>query len=528
MEQHSELRHSASSVAVSVDSPPSNDQTLPKDNLANGPFSAIYKMIPGVMNPNSRRVRHWSKFIIYFFFLAFLLQTLLIFLWHLKQDKNCIANSGTLIEVLFDFLLQSSNLIFLLHITFKFRVAYVDPKSTLLVYHPKKVALNYLFGYFIFDLLLVLPFSLRIFEQIFQGYYSSSGPFEIFSFLQCLTLLCRILSLFADETSSAFFFESWSSKFVINLLSFFLFSHVVGSFWYNFALTRVAKCLYEACGEPWCLRYINCENEYGKIITDPSLKKWMNNNNATACFRKGGYDYGIYEQAVSLMTKSNLPMRYIYSLFWGFQQTSTLAGNQIPSFFVVEILFTMFVSAMGLLLFSLLIGNMQSFLQARGHRSSEKFVRGLDVEQWMSQRRLPEELKMKIRQSEQHNWVVTRGVNELDLLENLPDDLQRDIRRHLFKFYKKIPLFSLMDESILDAIRERMEQKNYIKGSRILVHGGLIDKMVFIGQGKLESIGEAEHVIPLSEGDFCGEELVTLCLEHYILNRDREQTNSST
>ncbi|KAL1803944.1 hypothetical protein ACET3Z_032591 [Daucus carota] len=67
-----------------------------------------------------------------------------------------------------------------------------------------------------------------------------------------------------------------------------------------------------------------------------------------------------------------------------------------------------------------------------------------------------------------------------------------------------------------------MEQKNYIKGSRILVHGGLIDKMVFIGQGKLESIGEAEHVIPLSEGDFCGEELVTLCLEHYILNRDRE------
>lgn len=119
-------------------------------------------------------------------------------------------------------------------------------------------------------------------------------------------------------------------------------------------------------------------------------------------------------------------------------------------------------------------------------------------------------------------------MNELDLLENLPDDLQRDIRRHLFKFYKKIPLFSLMDESILDAIRERMEQKNYIKGSRILVHGGLIDKMVFIGQGKLESIGEAEHVIPLSEGDFCGEELVTLCLEHYILNRDREQTNSST
>lgn len=50
------------------------------------------------------------------------------------------------------------------------------------------------------------------------------------------------------------------------------------------------------------------------------------------------------------------------------KQISTLAGNQTPSYFVWEVLFTMAVVGLGLLLFALLIGNMQNFLQALGRR----------------------------------------------------------------------------------------------------------------------------------------------------------------
>ncbi|KAL6953842.1 putative cyclic nucleotide-gated ion channel 19 [Sarracenia purpurea var. burkii] len=76
-----------------------------------------------------------------------------------------------------------------------------------------------------------------------------------------------------------------------------------------------------------------------------------------------------------------------------------------------------------------------------------------------------------------------------------------------------------MDEAILDAICERLRQKTYIKGSRILYHGGLIGKMVFIVRGKMESIGEDGIIVPLSEGDVCGEELLTWCLEHSSVNK---------
>lgn len=75
-----------------------------------------------------------------------------------------------------------------------------------------------------------------------------------------------------------------------------------------------------------------------------------------------------------------------------------------------------------------------------------------------------------------------------------------------------------MDEPILDAICERLRQKTYIKGGKILYKGGVVAKMVFIVRGKMESIGEDGNKVSLSEGDVCGEELLKWCLEHSYVN----------
>lgn len=83
----------------------------------------------------------------------------------------------------------------------------------------------------------------------------------------------------------------------------------------------------------------------------------------------------------------------------------------------------------------------------------------------------------------------------------------------------QVRIFALLDEPILDAICERLRQKTYIKGSKILYRGGLIDKMVFIVRGKMDSIGEDGIMVPLCEGDVCGEELLTWCLEHSSVNK---------
>ncbi|XP_050936409.1 probable cyclic nucleotide-gated ion channel 20, chloroplastic isoform X2 [Cucumis melo] len=423
----------------------------------------------------------------------------------------------------------------------KFRLAYVAPESRVvgageLVDHPKKIAMNYLKGNFFIDLLVVLPLPQIIIFLVLPKSLGSSGANYAKNLLrtavtvQYIPRLYRFLPLLAGQSPSGFVFETAWANFVINLLTFMLAGHIVGSFWYLLGLQRVTRCFRDACnktGNRSCLEYIDCGHgdESRSQFLDPHRDSWKHNENATACFSNEGFGYGIYLQAVNLTTEKSILTRYTYSLFWGFQQISTLAGNQVPSYYVYEVLFTMGIIGLGLLLFALLIGNMQNFLQALGRRRLEMSLRRRDVEQWMEHRRLPENLRRQVRQAERYNWASTRGVNEERIFENLPEDLQKNIRRHLFKFVNKVRIFALMDyEPILDAIRERLRQKTYIEGSEVFSAGDTIEKMVFIVRGKMESRVDGNGiVVPLSEGDVCGEELLTWCLEHSSINKDMKR-----
>ncbi|XP_030938981.1 probable cyclic nucleotide-gated ion channel 20, chloroplastic isoform X2 [Quercus lobata] len=450
-------------------------------------FSFLQQYIPGVMNPHTKVVQRWNKFFVSSCLVAVFVDPLFFFLLYVLKDNKCIIINW--------------------------------PMTTTIVVFRSMTDLIYFFHMLLqIIILLVLPKSLG-------GANHAKNLLRAAVLVQYTPRLYRFLPLLAGQSPSGFVFESAWANFIINLLTFMLSGHVVGSCWYLFGLQRVNQCLRLAChnsGLDACVSFIDCGNgKHPEHFPNTSTwNSWKGNDNATACFTEDGFHYGIYLSAVNLTTEHSIVTRYIFSLFWGFQQISTLAGNQTPSYFVWEVLFTMAIIGLGLLLFALLIGNMQNFLQALGRRRLEMSLRRRDVEQWMSHRRLPEELRRQVRQAERYNWAATRGVNEEILLENLPEDLQRDIRRHLCKFVKKVRIFALMDDPVLDAICERLRQKIYIKGSKILYHGGLVEKMVFFVRGKAESKGEDGIVVPLSEGDVCGEELLTWCLEHSSVSKD--------
>ncbi|XP_057952112.1 probable cyclic nucleotide-gated ion channel 20, chloroplastic isoform X2 [Malania oleifera] len=498
-------------------------------------FSFVLPYIPGVMNPHAKVVQQWNKFFVISCLVAIFVDPLFFFLLSVQQDNKCIVIDWPMATTMVVFR-SLTDFIYFLHMLLQFRLAYVAPESRVvgageLVDHPKKIALNYLTGYFLLDLFVVLPLPQIMILLVLPKFLGSSGANYAKNLLRTAVLvqyfprLYRFLPLLAGQSPSGFIFESAWANFFINLLTFVLSSHVVGSCWYLFGLQRVNQCLRDACHNSkisLCMKFIDCGhgNDIGEFNGDPTWMNWTKNDNANNCFGKDSFSYGIYGQAVNLTIEQTIVRRYVYSLFWGFQQISTLAGNQVPSYFVWEVLFTMAIIGLGLLLFALLIGNMQNFLQALGRRRLEMLLRRHDVEQWMNHRRLPEELKREVRQAERYNWAATKGINEEMLFENLPEDLQRKIRRHLFKFVKKVRILASMDQPILDAICERLRQKTYITGSQILYPGSLVKKMVFIVRGKMESIGEDGITVPLSEGGVCGEELLIWCLEHSPVNKD--------
>ncbi|KAG0464589.1 hypothetical protein HPP92_018753 [Vanilla planifolia] len=464
---------------------------------------------------------------------AIFVDPLFFFLLSARKEQKCLVFNWSLATAI-AVVRSATDFIYLLHMLLQFRLAYVAPESRVvgagdLVDEPKKIAKHYLHGYFLLDMFVVLPLPqvmILVVIPKYVGTLSANYAKNLLRFtvlVQYIPRMIRLLPLLGGQSASGFIFESAWANFVINLLLLLLAGHVVGSCWYLLGLQRVNQCLRNACADSnaTCLSFIDCG--HGNISGhdfSAGWSDWLNNTNASACFfKEGNFQYGIYAPVVGLTTIESVVTRYVYSFFWGFQQISTLAGNQEPSYFEWEVLFTMAIIGLGLLLFALLIGSMQNFLLALGRRRLEMQLRRRDVEQWMSHRRLPEELRRKVRQAERFCWAATRGVNEEELLKHLPEDLQKDIRRHFFNFLKKVRIFSLMDEPVLDAVFEKLRQTLYIGGSDIFYQGGPIDKMVFIVRGKLVSIEADGNPAPLSEGDVCGEELLTWCLEHSSVNK---------
>ncbi|KAH7850429.1 hypothetical protein Vadar_032749 [Vaccinium darrowii] len=143
-----------------------------------------------------------------------------------------------------------------------------------------------------------------------------------------------------------------------------------------------------------------------------------------------------------------------------------------------------------------------------------------DVEQWMSTRLLPANLRERIRRYEQYKWQKTRGVDEENLIRNLPKDLGRDIKRHLgLHQLKRVPVFVDLDEQWLDALCGRLEQVLYTKDSYIVREGDPVDEMLFVMCGNLLTVTTNGYrtgffnMDYLKDGDFCGEELLAWALD---------------
>ncbi|XP_051204335.1 probable cyclic nucleotide-gated ion channel 20, chloroplastic [Lolium perenne] len=505
------------------------------DDKDGGWMRRIWSSFPyiPVMNPHSKAVRRWNKFFAISCLIAIFIDPLFFFLLSMDKDNKCIVFNWQFGEALIA-ARTLTDAVYFLHMLLQFRMAYIDPESRVvgsgdLVDEPGKICIHYLRSAFIVDFFVLLPLPQVIVMRVIPKYVGLSSANYVKNLLRAIVILqyapriFRFVPLLGGQSANGFIFESAWANFVINLLIFVLAGHVVGSCWYHFGLQNVNQCLQNACvalNMTSCAEFTDCGYGISEHVRE-KRHHWFSHSMTQGCFdtTSGSYKYGIYEQVV-LLTAEPAINRYVYSLFWGFQQISTLAGNLVPSYFVWEVLFTKAIIVLGLLLFALLIGNMQNFLQSLGKRRLDMQLRRHDVEQWMGHRQLPEDLRRRVRQAERFSWVATRGVNEEEILSNLPEDIQRDIQHHFFRFLDKFRLFTVKDCPIWDAICHKLKHNLYITGSDIICQGRPVEKVVFIVRGKLESIAEDGSKFQLHKGAVCGEELLMWYLEQPSVNRD--------
>ncbi|XP_039031858.1 cyclic nucleotide-gated ion channel 2-like [Hibiscus syriacus] len=316
--------------------------------------------------------------------------------------------------------------------------------------------------------------------------------------------------------------------FGLNLIAYLIASHVAGGCWYVLATQRVVMCLEQQCRRSArCDISSSCSNRVCSQYPLPASRCGGNSTLTTKsfCFDPDGpFRYGIYEAALPVISSNSLAVKILYPIFWGLLNLSSFGNELSPTSSPLEVVFSICIVLGGLLLFTLLIGNIQVFLHVVMANRKKMQLRHRDVEWWMRRRQLPSGLRQRVRHFESKTWVTRGGEEEMKWIEELPDGLRRDIKRYLcLDLIKKVPLFQSLDDLILDNVCDRVKPLVYSKDEKIIREGDPVLRMVFIVSGRVTrcqclSKGKIATSI-LEPGGFLGDELFSWCLRRPFVDR---------
>ncbi|KAF8045426.1 hypothetical protein N665_4951s0001, partial [Sinapis alba] len=452
-----------------------------------------------VMNPNDSYLQNWNKIFLLLCIVALAFDPLFFYIPVVDSNRFCLR-LDTKLEAVACVFRTFIDAFYVVHMLFQFHTGFIAPSSRgfgrgELIESPTKIAMRYLKSYFIIDVLSILPIPQVVVLAIVP---TMDRPASLVTkellkwviFCQYVPRIARIYPLFKEVTrTSGLVTETAWAGAALNLFLYMLASHVFGSFWYLISIERKDRCWRETCATiKGCVHaQLYCSD--GKdnsqyLIGSCPLMDPEEIKNSTV------FNFGIFAEALQsgVVESMDFPKKFFYCFWWGLRNLSALGQNLKTSDFEGEIIFAIIICISGLVLFALLIGNMQKYLQSTTVRVEEMRVKRRDAEQWMSHRMLPDDLRKRIRKYEQYKWQETRGVEEEALLSSLPKDLRKDIKRHLcLNLLKKVPWFKAMDDRLLDALCARLNTVLYTENSYIVREGEPVEDMVFIMRGNLTS-----------------------------------------
>lgn len=515
--------------------------------------SSYYRSLKGpfgtVLDPRTKRVKKWNR--------AFLLARAMalaidpLFFYALSIGRNgapCLYMDGGLAAIV-TLLRTCVDAIHLCHLWLQFRLAYVSRESLVvgcgkLVWDARAIATHYVRSLqgFWFDIFVILPVPQTVFWLVVPKLIREEKIKLIMTILLLIFLFQFLPKVYHSiclmrrmQKVTGYVFGTIWWGFALNLIAYFIASHVAGGCWYVLAIQRVASCLKQQCERSAnCNLQLACADEvcYRLPLSDmisnscgnntitrkfPSIPVCLNGNN-------GPFRYGIYKQALPVVSSNSLSVKILYPIFWGLMTLSTFGNDLEPTSHWLEVIFSIIITLSGLLLFTLLIGNIQVFLHAVMARKRKMQLRCRDMEWWMKRRQLPSRLRQRVRHFERQRWAAMGGEDEMELIKDLPEGLRRDIKRHLcLDLIKKVPLFHNLDDLILDNLCDRVKPLVFTRDEKIIREGDPVPRMIFIMRGRLESNQKLSKgtvaTCTLGPGNFIGDELLSWCLRRPFIDR---------
>ncbi|XP_015185534.1 PREDICTED: potassium voltage-gated channel subfamily H member 2 isoform X14 [Polistes dominula] len=358
--------------------------------------------------------------------------------------------------VIIDFIVDVT---FIVDIIINFRTTFVNNNDEV-VSHPVKIAVHYLKGWFIIDLVAAIPFDLLLVGSDTDETTTLIGLLKTARLLRLVRVARKI-----DRYS-----EYGAAVLLLLMASFALIAHWMACIWYAIGNAE-RPTLKSKVG--WL-----------DILANDTHQFYSHNNT-------GG---------------PSIKSRYITALYFTFSSlTSVGFGNVAPNT-DAEKIFTIIVMLIGSLMYASIFGNVSAIIQRLYSGTARYHTQMLRVREFIRFHQIPNPLRQRLEEYFQHAWTYTNGIDMNSVLKGFPECLQADICLHLNRnLLNNCRAFEGASPGCLRALSLKFKTTHAPPGDTLVHRGDVLTSLYFISRGSIEILKDDIVMAILGKDDIFGE-----------------------
>ncbi|XP_017477608.1 PREDICTED: potassium voltage-gated channel subfamily H member 8-like [Rhagoletis zephyria] len=347
--------------------------------------------------------------------------------------------------------------LFIADILLNFRTTFVSSKGEV-VSDSKLIAINYLRGWFVVDLLAALPFDHLYASDLYNGEESHIHLVKLTRLLRLARLLQKM-----DRYS-----QYTAMILTLLMLCFSLVAHWLACIWYI-----IAEKEYMMNDSGWDIGWMHALSERLKIpIT--------NITNAEA---------------------------YSTALYFTFTSLTSVGFGNVSANTTAEKVFSIIMMLIGALMHAVVFGNVTAIIQRMYSRRSLYESKWRDLKDFIALHQMPKELKQRIEDYFQTSWSLNHGIDIYETLREFPEELRGDVSMHLHREILQLPIFEAASQGCLKLLSLHIKT-NFCAPGEFLIHkGDALNYIYYLCNGSMEVIKDDMVVAILGKGDLVGSDI---------------------
>ncbi|KAJ8913661.1 hypothetical protein NQ315_007378 [Exocentrus adspersus] len=348
---------------------------------------------------------------------------------------------------------------FIVDILINFRTTYVSGNDEI-VSDPVRIAVHYLKGWFLIDLVAAVPFDLLFFGTDTDETTTLIGLLKTARLLRLVRVARKI-----DRYS-----EYGAAVLLLLMATFALIAHWLACIWY--AIGNAERPMLPA------------KIGWLDILANDTQQYYTANNT-------GG---------------PSIKSRYVTALYFTFTSlTSVGFGNVAPNT-DAEKIFTICVMLVGSLMYASIFGNVSAIIQRLYSGTARYHTQMLRVREFIRFHQIPNPLRQRLEEYFQHAWTYTNGIDMNSVLKGFPECLQADICLHLNRnLLQNCSVFDGASPGCLRALSLKFKTTHAPPGDTLVHRGDVLTSLYFISRGSIEILRDDIVMAILGKYDIFGE-----------------------